>query len=68
MVCVAGCAVAGQLAVDLGTACLGMFVFLQHQYRRAFAQDKAAAVQVERGGCLCRIALCGQRFHGAETA
>ena len=27
---------------------LGVFVFLQHQYRRALTQYKAAAVQVER--------------------
>ena len=45
-----------------------MFVFLQHQYRRALTQYKAAAVQVERGRSLCRIAFSSQCLHGAEAA
>ena len=45
-----------------------MFVFFQHQHSRAFAQDKAATVQIERSGCLCRVGLGGQCLHGAETA
>jgi hypothetical protein len=38
------CAEAGQLAVDARAACLGVFVFLQHQDAGAVAQHEAVAV------------------------
>src|SRR5699024_10849858 len=39
-------AVTNQFGMDFGAACLGMFVFLQHQHAAAGADDEAVAIGV----------------------
>ena len=62
-------AVACEFAVDACAARFGVFVFFEHHYTGAFADDKAIAIFIPRaaGGCGVVVAR-GQCARGAKPA
>ena len=62
-------AAADDLAVDLGTAGLGMFILLEDQGSGAFADHETVAILVERTRSVLGIVVArGERLHGVEPA
>ena len=61
---VGGRAVAGHFGVDAGAAALGVLQLFEDQHARAFAEDEAVAVQIERPRRLLRIVVV--RRQGGE--
>ena len=68
MISIAAVAIAANLSIDLGASLLGMFIFLKEHDARAFGDDKATAVLVERQGGSQRILGLGQSLAIGETA
>ena len=64
---VAGAAVADHFGVYVGAALLGVLPFLEDEHCRAVSHHEAAAVEVERQGCVLGILLAGERLAVGEA-
>ena len=67
MIGVAGVAVAGHLAVNLGAAGLGVLQFLEDEDGGTVTHDESGAVAVEGEGCVFRILGPGKRLGIGKT-
>ena len=66
-ICAHACA--GNFAIDLCAACLGVFKFFEHENTCAFAHDETVAALAEGAAGALRIVVAGgESVHGVETA